>query len=54
MSAPTAVIMGVFALAFVAVAFSLVALTGRKRLQWLVIGAATLLLLAAAALSRFW
>ena len=47
-------IFGLFVLVFVGVALTLVGLTGRKRLQLLVVGAATLVLLLAAVLSRFW
>jgi len=48
------VIFGVCAGVFVGAALGVVALTGRRRLQWIVALGATLLLVAAAVLSRFW
>jgi hypothetical protein len=43
-----------FLLVFVGVALGAIALTGKKKLQWILVAAATALLLVAAVLSRFW
>jgi hypothetical protein len=50
----TPLVAGLFLLVFVGVALGVIALTGNKRLQWILVAAATALLLAAAVLSRFW